>query len=184
MLTPRDLDNMRSNLEKALHIETTIPDPAKITFHFFKRTSSGGGVARHFDNAPLDPWNSDSGFSSVGLEKTLPCVIIPKIRNMEVEDLNIVQEGYHPDSDLEVIVTARSMSSANISINNIRNSIEYVSMPYPHTIDKNGRPYDSINRLWSLSSVRPHHVANQVYAVTLGLSLREQDDTKASVLEE
>lgn len=176
MLNPQDIATIRQELEWVLVEENALADKMEITFHYYTKIDSGGGVARHYDNTPLDAWDEDTGLTTTEITKTITCTYIPK-----VEAVNLVQEGYHPDSDVEVMALARDLRGASITIDDIRNTFEYVSMLSPHTIDIKGRISESITQLWDIISIRPITISNQLLSVTLGLSLREQDTIKTSI---
>lgn len=176
MLKPRDIDLIRDLSVQALSMENEISDRLLLTFHYYTGVPSGGDIGRHYDNSPLNPWDSDTGFTTVEKTKIVSCMYIPPVLIN-----NLVQEGYHPNSEVEVYILGRDLNQAGITIDNIRNSFEYVSMPHPHEIGLFGRTQTSINRLWDIVSVRPLSIANQIISVTLGLTLREQDNTKVGV---
>lgn len=176
MLTPQDIASISRELELALVEEGALSDRMELVFHYYTKVASGGDIARHYDNAPLNAWDEDTGLTTTEVTKTVTCMYIPK-----VEAVNLVQEGYHPDSDIEVLILSRDLRGANITIDDIRNTFEYVSMLYPHTVDIRGKTSESIERLWDIVSVRPITISNQLISLTLGLSLREQDTTKTSI---
>ena len=177
MLTPRDIYVIKREFEKVLSMENALSDYTTITFHYFLKTSSGGGIARHYDNTPLDAWSSDTGFTTTEKTKTVACSYIPSVKT----EHNLVQEGYHPDSDIEVIVLGRDLKQASVSLDSIRNAFEFVSMFSPHDTDIGGRTDESITQLWDIVSVRPQFISNQLISVTLGLKLREQEDSRTAV---
>ncbi len=176
MLEARDIDIMRTLFTKALSIENTLSDKLLITFYYYSKSPSGGNVGRHFDNSPLNPWSNNTGFTTTEKTKTLQCVYIPPVMKTD-----LVQEGYHPDSDVEVYILGRDLNQADITLDDIRNSFEYIGMPHPHEIGLFGRTASAITRLWDIVSIRPLMVSNQIIAITLGLALREQDTTKVGV---
>lgn len=176
MLEPRDIDIMRTLFTEALSIENTLSDKLLMTFHYYSKNPSGGNVGRHYDNSPLDPWSSNTGFTTVEKTKILQCVYIPSVMKND-----LVQEGYHPNSDVEIYLLGRDLNQANITIDDIRNSFEYVSMPHPQEIGLLGRTESSMIRLWDIVSIRPLMVSNQLVSITLGLALREQDTARVGV---
>lgn len=176
MLSPNDINIIRELFQQALSIENTLSDKLLMTFHYYTKSPTGGNVGRHLDNTPLDPWSSNIGFTATEKTKTLQCVYIPPVMKND-----LVQEGYHPSSDVEIYILGRDLNQANITLDDIRNSFEYVSMPHPHEIGLLGRTESSVLRLWNIISIRPLMVSNQLVSVTLGLVLREQDATQVGV---
>lgn len=176
MLRPRDVDIIRRELEKSLASENSLADRLEITFYSMVRTASGGDVARHYDNSPLDAWADDDGFTETDYFYTVPCTYVPK-----VEAVNLVQEGYHPDSEVEVFILNRDLEASDISINDLQNTFEYAKMEAPHKVDMRGRASESITKVWSILSVRPMTVSKQLIGITVGLALREHDSTKPGI---
>lgn len=172
MLSPRDIDIIRREIENGLSMER-LSDTLKVTFQGFNRVSTGSSIARHMDNAPLNPWNTNVGYTITGIAKEVPCLYVPQVMTN-----NLVQEGYHPDSELEVLIQARDLLQADISVDDIRNVYSYISVSFPHDFDLRGRTDNSITQLWDIVSVRPTAIANQLIFVIIGLRLREQDITK------
>jgi hypothetical protein len=158
-------------LQETVRFDRNNVDGYTITFHYFQRTDSGGSIGRYLDNAPSDPWDMDEGFTDVEQKIMLPCTYIPS-----VEQVNLVQESYHPDSEIEVMIDRDSIYDHSLTVNDLRNRFEYATIPEMHQVLIGGRPCNTTNQLWDIRSVREKSIANRLIAVVVGLSLREPDE--------
>jgi len=171
-MSPRDMYAAVSMLQSVVIVDRSNVDGLEITFHTFIRTSTGSNVARHFDNAGIDPWAENTAGSTV-VEKviTVPCSFIPKVETT----FDVVQEGYSSDSDLEVWIATKALDDHGIPANDIRNRFEFVTIPQTQQTDLGGRPDVSLEQSWDITSIRPCEFGNRLIGVILGLALREPD---------
>lgn len=170
MLSNRDLQFITDELQKIPTFDDNRTDGYTITFHYFQRVASGGGVGRHYDNAPLDAWADDPGFTSTEQTISVPCTYIPN-----VQTTNLVQEGYHETSDLEVLIDQKTLFDFKLTADDLNNRFEFVTVQRPHTVGREGRASETTQQAYDIRTVREKSMSGRLIAIVVGLSLRNAD---------
>lgn len=176
-MSGREIIELRGVMEDAYGVDQLPHSQGIMKLVYVSRTATGTDVARHLDNAPLDPFAQDRGFTTTEYSIQLPCVFLPQVKTTH----NLVQEGYHPDSDVEVAVKNLDLMNGQVKVGEIRTRFKHVNLNIPNQTDKYGRPLGDLTQQWEIMSVRPiTAMSNHVISVVFGLALSEPNTKIAS----